>query len=119
MSWKLDKNKPLCPQICEQICLHIALGDLAPDQRIPSVREAAQNAGVNPNTMQRSYESLEQEGILYSVRGAGWYVYPDISRAKQTLEQLKMHKTDAFFNEMHNLGMTGDEIKNYIKEWYK
>ncbi len=113
----LDKNKPLCPQICEHICLDVALGDLKPNERIKSVREAALAVGVNPNTMQRSYETLEQEGILYSVRGSGWFVSENTEKAKNTLEALRSEKTERFFNEMKNLGLSAKETINYIKEW--
>lgn len=113
----LDKNKPLCPQICEHICLDVAFGELKPNERIKSVREAAVAVGVNPNTMQRSYETLEQEGILYSVRGSGWFVSENVEKAKLTLDKLRREKTKVFFNEMENLGMTAEELKHYIKEW--
>ncbi len=113
----LDKNKPLCPQICEHICLDVALGELKPNERIKSVREAAVAVGVNPNTMQRSYETLEQEGILYSVRGSGWFVSENVEKAKQTLEKLRREKTDAYFNEMKNLGMSAEEVLSYLKEY--
>ena len=113
----LDKNKPLCPQICEHICLDVALGDLKPNEKIKSVREAAVAVGVNPNTMQRSYETLEQEGILYSVRGSGWYVCDNVEKARLTLEALREEKTKSYFNEMKNLGMSAEELKTYIKEW--
>ncbi len=117
MAWNLDKNKPLCPQICEHLCLLIALGEYKPDDRIVSVREAAVTAGVNPNTMQKSYETLEHEGILYSVRGSGWYVADNIDRAVQTLDRLRMEKTETYFADMLNLGMDTNDVKNYIKEW--
>ena len=113
----LDKNKPLCPQICEHICLDVALGELKPNERIKSVREAAVAVGVNPNTMQRSYETLEQEGILYSVRGSGWFVAEDVTKAGVTLDKLRREKTESYFNEMKNLGMSAEELKRYIKEW--
>ena len=117
MQWLLDKNRPVCPQICEQVCLHIALGEFKPNERLCSVREAALAAGVNPNTVQRAFEQLEQQGILYSMRGSGWYVAEDITAAKNTLDQQKHEKTHAFFTAMQALGMTGNEIKHYIEEW--
>ena len=49
MTWTLDKNRPLCPQICEQVCVRIATGEFLPNSRILSVREMAIAAGVNPN----------------------------------------------------------------------
>lgn len=117
MQRALDKNKPLCPQICEHICLDIALGELKSNERIKSVREAAVAVGVNPNTMQRSYEILEQEGILYSVRGTGWFVSENTEMVKLTLERLKAEKTREYFKEMLNLGMPAEEIYDYVKEW--
>lgn len=117
MQWLLDKNRPVCPQICEQVCLHIALGQLKPNERLFSVREAALAAGVNPNTVQRAFEQLERQGILYSMRGSGWYVAEDTTAAKNALDQQKHEKTHAFFTVMRALGMTDDEIKRYVEEW--
>lgn len=117
MAWVLDKSRPLSPQICEQVCLHIALGELKPNERLYSVREAALEAGVNPNTVQRSFELLEQRNILYSVRGSGWYVAEDIAPAMETLKNLREEKTTAYFTAMQALGMTPQAIKDYVEEW--
>ncbi len=117
MAWILDKNRPLSPQICEQVCLQIALGQLQPNERLYSVREAALEAGVNPNTVQRSFELLEQQNILYSVRGSGWYVAQDISAATDALKQLWAEKTTAYFATMEALGLTPQAIKDYVEEW--
>ena len=46
--WELDKSRPICPQLCEQICVKIANGEYKADERIPSVREIAVEAGVIP-----------------------------------------------------------------------
>lgn len=117
MEWVLDKKRPLCPQICEQICVRIACGVFSPGEKLMSVREVAVEAGVNPNTVQHSFEQLEQQGILYSVRGLGWFVDEDTSAAKETLQQLIREKTDAYFAAMSALGLSGEETKNYVKEW--
>ena len=117
MNWVLDKKRPVCPQICEQICVFIASGSLLPDQRLPSVREVALQAGVNPNTVQRSLETLEEQGILYSVRGSGWYAAEDTAGAKEMLEHLIAEKTAAFFAEMRALGLSETQIKQYVKEY--
>lgn len=115
MNWKLDKAKPLCPQLCEQVCLKIALGEFLPGDKMLSVRETALAAGVNPNTVQKAFEKLEQDSILYSVRGSGWYVCEDITNAKHTLDNLIAEKTQAYFESLHALGMSSEEIKNYVK----
>lgn len=117
MKWTLDKGKPLCPQICEQVCLKIALGEFRQGEKMFSVRETALLAGVNPNTVQKAFEQLEQNKILYSVRGSGWFVCEDITPARQTLETLIADKTREYFTALNALGMDNDAIKNYVKEW--
>lgn len=117
MKWILDKSKPLCPQICEKVCLEIALGKFKPEEKMLSVRETAVLAGVNPNTVQKAFETLEKDKILYSVRGSGWYVCEDISVAKETLDNLIYEKTSDYFSSLHALGMETETIKNYVKEW--
>ena len=69
-------------QICDAICERILSGDLAPDARIPSVREYGAEIGVNPNTVMRSYEKLTADGIIYNKRGIGYFISPD---AKETV----------------------------------
>lgn len=117
MDWYIDRNRPICPQICEQLCLRIAKGTFAPHEKLLSVREIAVAAGVNPNTVQRSLETLEQSGILYSVRGSGWFVSGDTSPAKQILADLITQKTADYFLNMQHLGMDSATVKEYVKEW--
>ena len=117
MSWTLDKNRPVCPQICEMLCVDIAKGVFGPDFRLPSVRELASALGVNPNTVQRAMETMEEQGLLYSVRGSGWFVQQDITRAAEVLERLRRDKTADFFRMMEVLGMSPQEVKAFVKEW--
>jgi DNA-binding transcriptional regulator YhcF (GntR family) len=118
MLWALDKNRALCPQIYEKICLGIALGELKPDEKLFSVREVAALAGVNPNTVQRSFEALERDGILYSVRSSGWFVSADTSVAKNILEGIIEKRIEEFFSDMSSFGLTGEEIKQKVKEHF-
>lgn len=117
MGWVLNKNRPVCPQICELICVDIVNGVFGPDGRVPSVRDMAVMVGVNPNTVQKAMETLESEGLLYSVRGSGWYVQEDISRAREVLHRIRREKTADYFDVMRTLGMTTDDIKDFVKEW--
>lgn len=117
MDWILDKNRPICPQICEQLCLRIAGGVYAPGEKLLSVREIAVAAGVNPNTVQRSLEELERKGILYSVRGSGWFVEEDITLAKEVFAGILAQKTADYFASMAACGMDASAVKEYVKEW--
>ena len=117
MSWKPNHGAPICPQICEQMCVQIAKGSLEPHAKLLSVRELAVALGVNPNTVQRSYEQLEQRGVVYSVPGTGWYVAADTAAATEAVELLKRERAVAYFTEMENLGLDAAAAKQYIKEW--
>lgn len=117
MAWKPNHAAPICPQICEQMCVRVAKGSLEPHSKLLSVRELAVTLGVNPNTVQRSYELLEQQGVLYSVPGVGWYVSEDTAVAKVAVEQLIREHTAAYFAEMEVLGLDTTATKQVIKEW--
>ena len=69
-------HAPLYEQIKEQMKELIMTGVLKADEQIPSVRELAQMLTINPNTIQKAYKELEQEGFVYSIRGKGNFVTP-------------------------------------------
>ena len=117
MSWKLDKNKPICPQLCEQMSVRIASGIYKPNDKLPSVRELAVAAGVNQNTVQRSYELLEQQGLIYTVRNSGSVVSEDTSVALESVAALRHEKTREYFAQMEILGMKVQDTIHYVKEW--
>lgn len=115
MNWTLDKARPMCPQICELICVGIAKGELAPGERLLSVRDVALKAGVNPNTVQKSFEELERRGVIHSVRCSGWYVNENTDAARDELESIKIKKTKEYLAEMAQLGCDTDEIVKYLE----
>ena len=117
MSWNLDKNRPICPQLCEQISVKIAKGDYLPNERIPSVRDIAVDAGVNPNTVQKALTLLTEQGLIYPMRGSGMFVNDNIEKAVKLVDELKKKRTTEFFEEMETLGLSGSQVKDYIKEW--
>jgi len=119
MRLRLDKNRPLCPQICEDISVAIAKGELKKDEKLNSVREVALALNVNPNTVQKAYEQLEAQGLIYSQRGSGWYVADSKQTAQTTVEAIIKKKTAQFFEDMSLLGLDKDSIKNFVKEWDK
>lgn len=115
---QLDKSRPVCPQICELLCVDIVGGVYDADRRLPAVRELAAGWGVNPNTVQKALDTLEAQGLLYSVRGSGWYVREDISRAREVLHDLRLEKVREFFAVMESLGLSVEETRAFVKEWY-
>lgn len=118
MKWNINKSLPICPQICEYVSLSIVNGKLNPGDKIASVREFAMTIGVNPNTVQKSYDILEEKGIIYSKRGSGWYVGNDIELAKEVVEKIIEEKTMLYFDAMKQLGFDLKATLNYINERY-
>ena len=116
MDWRLDKKRPICPQICEKLCVLIASGELNAGDRLMSVRDVALNAGVTPNTVQKSFEQLEQQGVIFSKRGSGWYVCENTEVAREVLSELVRSKTASYLNDMRSLGITKDEVLRQIEE---
>ena len=68
MKWKFSNDAPIYAQLMEQIKAAIVTGQFPPGERLPSVRDLAAEAGVNPNTMQRAFAELEREGLVHSRR---------------------------------------------------
>ena len=71
---QFSEDKPIWRQIYDLIAKHILSGEWPEGERIVSVREMASQVGVNPNTVMRSYERLEGDGIIYNRRGVGFFV---------------------------------------------
>lgn len=71
---QFNEEKPIWRQIYDHITMRILSGEWREDERIISVREMAATVGVNPNTVMRSYERLEADGIIYNRRGVGFFV---------------------------------------------
>ena len=64
-------SRPIYEQIMDELRKMIISGVFAPDEKLPSVRELAQELAINPNTIQRAYRELELTGYIYSVAGKG------------------------------------------------
>ena len=105
MDWRLDKKRPICPQIGEKLCVMIASGELNAGDRLMSVRDVALCAGVTPNTVQKAFEQLEQQGVIFSKRGSGWYVSENTDIANDVLNRLIRSKTIDYLNDMQTLGL--------------
>ena len=71
MAWNLDGDRPIYIQLVEILQSKIIAGEYKPGERLPSVRDFAAEAGVNPNTMQRAFANLEQMGLIVTMRTNG------------------------------------------------
>lgn len=106
------ENKPIYQQIADHICDEIIAGKLAPDARIPSVREYAAELEVNANTVMRTFDTLQSLEIIYNKRGIGYFVDSEArtkilqSRRNSFMEE----ESQQFFRQAHSLGISVSEI---------
>ena len=114
MNWTLDKSRPICPQICEIICVAVANGEFSSGEKLLSVREVALLAGVNPNTVQKSFEELERLGVIHSVRCSGWYVNENTNAAAEEVNAIRIKKTEEYLAAMSQLGCNLDDTIKYL-----
>lgn len=110
MTWDLSSDRPIYTQIIEQIELKICSGIYEAGSKMPSVRDLASEASVNPNTMQRALSGLEDTGLLYSQRTTGRFVTEDINLIKKTRAKIAKEHIKEFLNKMSELGFNNDEI---------
>ena len=110
MNWSLRGDAPIYAQLVEQIKQEIVSGGFPPGQRLPSVRDLATEAGVNPNTMQRALAELERDGLVYSQRTAGRFVTEDQLMIEQAKLGLAREQIQQFLQSMSRLGYEKADI---------
>ena len=115
MQWNLTDNRPIYLQLIETVMQGIAAGDYPAGSRLPSVREMAAEAGVNPNTMQRALARLEEDGLLYTQRTSGRYVTEETNRIMQAKEAMAGELIRQFIENMEKLGYTREQAVELIK----
>ena len=102
-------SRPIYEQIMDELRKMIISGVFAPDEKLPSVRDLAQQLAINPNTIQRAYRELELTGYIYSVAGKGNFAAPrqevDAGRKQALLDQLAETA-----RELRFLGVSDEEI---------
>lgn len=116
MNWELDKSRPICPQLCELICVAVAKGEFSAGEKLLSVREIAVLAGVNPNTVQKSFEELERRGVIHSVRCSGWFVNDNTESAVNEVESYRLKKTEEYLVQMAQLGCNQADVLKYLNQ---
>lgn len=104
MPWELNSDRPIYAQLVEQVELRILSGIYPPGSRLPSVRDMAQEAAVNPNTMQRALAQLEEAGLLVTQRTSGRQVTEDTGMIAQTRDRLAKEQIEQFLENMRKLG---------------
>ena len=116
MPWNLNSDSPIFVQIIEHLKIDIVSGKYKPGDKLPSVRDLAAEAGVNPNTMQKALSDLESTGLVHSERTSGRFITEDDNMIKNLRKSLVDVQIEKFFKSMEKLGFTGEEILELVKE---
>lgn len=116
MPWDLNSDRPIFIQLIEKIQIDIISGKYAPGDKLPSVREVAQKASVNPNTMQKALAELERTGLVYSQRTSGRFITEDIGMIEQLKTELAEKVITEFLGDMQKLGYQKKETLSFLTE---
>ena len=117
MAWSFKEDRPIYTQLLEQIQARIVTGQYKLGERLPSVRELAAEAGVNPNTMQRALAELERIGLVYSQRTSGRMITDDAQKIGEMKMQLAQDVIEEFLQNMKKLGYEQKEIAQLIEKY--
>ena len=116
MAWTLQSDRPIYAQLVERLKTEIVSGVYPPGGRLPSVRELAATASVNPNTMQKAFAELERTGLIITMRTSGRVVTEDTAMINETRRELAEEQISQFLTQMNNLGFDRAEIIARLSE---
>ena len=114
MAWILDGDRPIYAQIIDELQMRIIAGIYAAGDSLPSVRELAAEAAVNPNTMQKALTELERSGLISTMRTSGRVVTEDTKMIDEIKTQLATEQINLFFEKMNHFGFSIEETVELI-----
>lgn len=104
MNWELKSDRPIYTQLLEELKRRIISGYYKPGEKLLPVRELAQEAKVNPNTMQKALQELERESLVFAVRTTGRYITEDTLLIEETKKEFAHEHVSNYYEEMKALG---------------
>ena len=119
MPWNLDSDRPFYLQLMERIQHDIISSTYKPGDKLPSVRELAMEASVNPNTMQKALSELERIGLVHSRRTSGRFITEDETMIKKLKTETAAKHIREFLKSMEHLGLTRQEILELVQDTMK
>lgn len=114
MPVKFSNDKPIFLQLADMIKSDIVSGKFKTTEKLPSVREFALSFGINPNTVQKALQILEDDGLIVTDRTNGKFVAGSNDKIQAQKSKTINHEIDLFVEKMKSLGLGLDEIKNLI-----
>lgn len=109
------KRESIYEQIVNEIERYIALGVLKPKEKMPSVRAMALDLGINPNTVKKAYDILEERGVIETLSTKGTFITEKIDFVKKEKEKNLYRKLDSIILELEKLGVSKEEVIESLK----
>ena len=116
MAWDLDNGRPIYAQLVERLQMQIVSGIYRPGDKLPSVRELAAAAAVNPNTMQKAFAELEKGGLIITQGTNGRIVTEEERLIQDSRRRLARRHADDYFGRMEGLGFTRAQAMAFLQE---
>ena len=108
-------SRPIYEQIKDGLKKLIVSGAMVPDEKLPSVRALATQLSINPNTIQRAYNELENEGFIYSIPGKGSFASATVDSGDAKKRELE-GKIREMLAELRYLGVSEEELLALVRE---
>ncbi len=119
MAWSFSSDKPVYLQISDRIIEYVLTGKYQPGEQIPSVRQLALEAAVNPNTVQHAFSDLEKDGLVVSKGTLGRYVTEDLTVIENCRKKQAEQTIKRFIRDIERLSVPKEQIINLIEEELK
>ena len=116
MAWTFSSDRPVYLQIAERITKSVLSAEFRPGEQLPTVRQLAMHAAVNPNTVQRAYQELENDGIIIVKGTLGRFVTDDTEIIERNRKKLAKHLVTEFCNNFGELSLPLSQAIEMIKE---
>lgn len=116
MKWEIDEKLPIHNQLVNEIIRRVVNKEYLLEQRIPSVRELSIEARVNPNTMQKALQELEEKKIIVTRRTSGKFITENEHIIEKLKDNISQDIIKKFIKDMSNLGFTKEEVANILRK---
>ena len=116
---KLDENSPIYLQIIDFIKGGLAAGTIVYGDELPSRRMLSALLGINPNTVQKAYAALEQQGIVYTIPGKGHFIRPDTESLRAQQERALLRQLSKLALDLKALGVTLEAAQDCLAAAFK
>lgn len=117
MNVEFDNNIPIYIQLLDYLKTYIVSGKIDPGDKLPSVREFSEIFKVNPNTMQKALNELEEMGLIYTERTNGKYVTNDMEKIKIVKDLYAKEIVESYFTDMEKLGINKKDAMDYLRRY--